>query len=149
MTPEKQVLVVDDDEAIRTLVTTVLRRRGLTVETARNGAEALDHLRTSRPLVVLLDLMMPVMNGWDVLDHLERVAPSDRPVVIVLSAGSEPRAFKADLVAGMVRKPFDIDLLVDTVSGCIASLESGRPRIRRTKTATDTPLDIVRRDELN
>lgn len=133
MTREKRVLVVDDDDAIRSLVTTVLRRRGLIADTARNGVEAVEAFAARRHHVILLDLMMPTMNGWEVLDHLEALPARERPLVIVLTAGSEPRAFKPDLVAGMVRKPFDIDMLVDSVVGCMASLEAhraGRPASR-------------------
>lgn len=143
---DKRVLVVDDDDAIRSLVTTVLRRRGLHVDTARNGVEALERIQTCSYLVLLLDLMMPAMNGWDVLDHLETEPRHRRPVVIVLTAGSEPRAFKPDLVAGMVRKPFDIDMLVDTVTGCIHALD---PVEQKGPCAELDLSDVPRRDELN
>lgn len=145
---DKRILVVDDDDAIRSLVATVLRRRGMKVDTARNGLEALERLQGCRYLVLLLDLMMPTMNGWDVLDHLATEPPQRRPVVIVLTAGSEPRAFKPDLVAGMVRKPFDIDMLVDAVAGCIHSLEAVEQGIGCPEGELDLS-DAPRRDELN
>ena len=148
MAGDKRVLVVDDDNAIRSLVATVLRRRGLNVDTARNGVEALERLESCRYLVLLLDLMMPAMNGWDVLDHLDTLPPRERPIVIVLTAGSEPRAFKADLVAGMVRKPFDIDLLVDTVAGCLAALEPISQERRCPDAEVDLP-GVRDRDEAN
>jgi CheY-like chemotaxis protein len=147
MTREKRVLVVDDDDAIRSLVATVLKRRGLHVDSARNGVEAVELLGTCRYLVLLLDLMMPVMNGWDVLDHLETFPATRRPIVIVLTAGSEPRAFKPDMVAGMVRKPFDIDMLVDTVVGCLASLDALEQDVRCPD--PDAPLRPIDSDKLN
>lgn len=119
---DKRILIVDDDDAIRTLLLTVLRRRGLAADTARNGQEALERMSSCRYAVLLLDLMMPIMSGWDVLDRLESSAPETRPVVIVLTAGGEPRNLKSGLVAGTVRKPFDIELLVDTISGCAMSV---------------------------
>jgi len=67
---EKRILVVDDDEAIRMLLLTILRRRGMVMDTARNGAEALEKLGQCRYAVMLLDLMMPVMSGWAVLEQL-------------------------------------------------------------------------------
>lgn len=145
---EKRVLVVDDDDAIRSLVATVLRRRGMKVDTARNGIEALEHLQDCRYLVLLLDLMMPGMNGWDVLDHLATQPPQRRPVVIVLTAGSEPRTFKPGLVAGMVRKPFDIDMLVDTVAGCLHALEAVEQETRCPEGELDFS-DTPGRDKLN
>lgn len=118
---EKRILVVDDDDAIRALLMTILRRRGLAVDVARNGAEALERLDRCRYAVMLLDLMMPVVNGWEVLDKMAKREDS-RPVIIVLTAGTEPRDLPSDLVAGTVRKPFDVELLVDTVFACIAAL---------------------------
>jgi CheY-like chemotaxis protein len=123
MPDQKRILVVDDDTAIRTLLLTVLRRRGLTVDTAKNGAEALERLRRYSYALLLLDLMMPVMSGWEVLEHLRQREPSARPAVVVLTAGTEPRGASPDLVIGSIRKPFDIELLYDTVIGCLAAVK--------------------------
>jgi CheY-like chemotaxis protein len=119
---EKRVLVVDDDDAIRTLLFTMLRRRGMVVDTARNGAEALQKLGQCAYAVMLLDLMMPVANGWEVLEKLATFEASRRPIVIVLTAGSETRDFSPELVIGSIRKPFDVELLSDMVTGCIATV---------------------------
>lgn len=116
---EKRILVVDDDDAIRTLLLTVLRRRGFKVDTARNGSEAVDRCIRCRYALVLLDLMMPVMSGYELLDHLGPM--ENRPLVIVLTAAPPPRQLSADLVAGTLRKPFDIELLIDTMNGCLAN----------------------------
>jgi CheY-like chemotaxis protein len=119
---EKRVLVVDDDDAIRMLLLTILRRRGTVVDTAKNGAEALQCLGKCRYAVMLLDLMMPVVSGWEVLQKLATFDPARRPLVIVLTAGSESRDFSPDLVIGSIRKPFDVELLNDMVAGCIATV---------------------------
>lgn len=119
---EHRILVVDDDEAIRALLMTILRRRGLVVDVARNGAEAMERLSSCRYSVMLLDMMMPLMNGYEVLERIADYAPSVRPIIIVLTAGSEPRDLDAGLVAGSVRKPFDVDLLLDSVMACMAAL---------------------------
>ena len=125
---EKRVLVVDDDDAIRALLLTILRRRGFAVDVARNGREAIERLERCRYTVMLLDLMMPVMNGWQVLDQVANHEASTRPVIIVLTAGSEPRDLNPDLVAGTVKKPFDVELLLDSVTACLATL-SERPQL--------------------
>lgn len=117
---EKRILVVDDDDAIRALLLTVLRRRGFKVDTVRNGSEAIQRCVRCRYALVLLDVMMPVMSGYEVLDHLSRMA--DRPLAIVLTAGFLPRQLDAEIVAATLRKPFDIDLLVDTIRGCLANV---------------------------
>jgi two-component system response regulator QseB len=119
---DHRILVVDDDDAIRTLLFTVLRRRGFSVDTARDGAAALDHLGHCNYSVILLDLMMPRLNGWEVLDHLATRAPALRPHILVLTASLELRAFPPGLVAGTIHKPFDVDLIVDTVAACITTL---------------------------
>jgi len=128
MAEEKRILAVDDDEAIRRLLFTILRRRGLTVDAVRDGAEAIDRLQRCAYALVLLDLMMPRVSGWEVLDYLETRERANRPVVIVLTAGAEPRDFNADLVVGTIRKPFDVDLLLDSVTACMAALQ-GRQQL--------------------
>jgi DNA-binding response OmpR family regulator len=119
---EKRILVVDDDDAIRALVSTVLRRRGFRVDTARHGEEALDRISRCRYCLVVLDLMMPRVSGYEVLDHFDTMAASVRPLVLVLTAGLEPKSFNPDIVIGTIHKPFDIELLVDTISACLASM---------------------------
>ena len=130
--PEKRILVVDDDDAIRLLLLTILQRNGLVADGATGGGEALERLAHARYSVMLLDLMMPRESGWDVLDEIARWPAERRPIIIVLTAGPEPRALDPALVAGTVRKPFDIEMLVETVSACV----HGGPQ---TQTGEPTP----------
>ena len=118
---EKRLLVVDDDDAIRTLLLTVLRRRGYRVDAARNGVEALEKLAGLRYALIVLDLMMPRMSGYELLEQLQR--QSQRPRVLILTAGHEPRVPVTDFVVGTIHKPFDIALLLDIVAGCLAATE--------------------------
>lgn len=120
---EKRILIVDDDDAIRALLMTVLRRRGFRLDTARNGFDAMERLTACRYALVILDLMMPRMNGYEVLEHLSGMAANARPYVLVLTAGLEQRKFDTSLVIGTLQKPFDIELLVDTVAGCLGAHE--------------------------
>lgn len=112
---ERRILVVDDDDAIRALLFTVLKRRGFAVDAARDGKEALERLARCRYVLMLLDLMMPRMSGWEVLQELARCEPERRPIVLVLTAGSEPRDLDSTIVSGTLRKPFDVELLLDTI----------------------------------
>jgi CheY-like chemotaxis protein len=118
---EKRILIVDDDDPIRALLMTVLRRRGFHADSARNGVEALELLGACRYALVVLDLMMPRMNGYEVLDHIGTIPPASRPFVLVLTAGLGMRSFDTSFVVGTIQKPFDIELLVDTVSGCLVA----------------------------
>jgi len=127
MRPDKRILVVDDDDAIRALLRTVLRRRGFGVDAARNGIEALEQMVASRYALVVLDLMMPRMSGYELLEHLGRQSIMTRPRVLVLTAGLEPRDFDTELVVGTVHKPFDVDLLVDIVTACLDAAPAAQP----------------------
>lgn len=119
MRPDRRILVVDDDDTIRALVLTVLRRRGYAVDTARNGVEALEKIAEHRYALVVLDLMMPRMSGYDVIDSLARISLATRPRVLVFTAGAQARPLNTSLIIGTIHKPFDIELLLDIVSGCI------------------------------
>jgi len=118
---DKRILVVDDDDAILALLFTILRRRGFKVDSARTGLDAMERCARCHYAVMLLDLMMPHMNGYEVLDAMSKLPCEKRPIIIVLTAGIEPRDLAPDLVAGTIRKPFDVELLVDTITGCVST----------------------------
>jgi DNA-binding response OmpR family regulator len=123
---EKRVLIVDDDDAIRALLFTVLRRRGFDVDTARNGLEALQRCEACRYSLILLDLMMPRMSGWEFLENLDRKRAEQKPMVIVLTAGLEPTDLSPETVVGTVRKPFDVTMLLEMVDACLRTATAVR-----------------------
>lgn len=125
---EKRILVIDDDDAIRALLFTLLRRRGFRIDTARDGVEALEHLARCRYSAILLDLMMPRMSGYEFLARLEKLPRREHPIVVVLTAGAEPHNLSPSLVAGTIHKPFDIDLLIDSISACLSTVGE-RPQV--------------------
>jgi CheY-like chemotaxis protein len=93
MAPERRVLVVDDDPGIRRMVSLVLAGEGYDVRTAEDGRQALDLLASWHPAVILLDLMMPVMDGWTFL-VAQQADPVLAPIpVIVMSASGDLGAF--------------------------------------------------------
>ncbi len=109
------ILVVDDDPDIRESLREVLLSEGHDVRTATDGKDALDHLQESRPDVILLDLMMPVMDGWKFRDAQKRdQALADIPVIVISTAAGECGAAPAD-VAIQLPKPFSIDMLLEAV----------------------------------
>ena len=113
---DKNVLVVDDQEAIRDTLETALDDEGFTVETAANGREALDILERWKPCVILLDLMMPVMDGWAFCAEQRRTG--DTTPVVLLSAAGKLEAHALELcAAGFIAKPFDIDRVITTIEG--------------------------------
>jgi DNA-binding response OmpR family regulator len=122
-TNEKRILIVDDDDSIRGLLCTILSRRGFTVDTARDGIEALARLGSCTYAAMLLDLMMPVKSGYDVLDELKKSEAARRPIVFVLTAGASIRDLDPEVVAGSIRKPFDVEVLTDMVTACVTAVE--------------------------
>lgn len=115
---QKRVLVVDDDAGIRKLLCTVLRGRGLSVDEAEDGQRALDLIETQRYGVIVLDLIMPVIDGFAVARTLNALTP--RPVVLVVTGAehSVVESLDASAFHGIVRKPFDADDLADVVAAC-------------------------------
>jgi CheY-like chemotaxis protein len=104
------VLLVDDERAIRTICRVNLEADGLAVTEAADGAEALEEIRRQRPSLVLLDVMMPGVDGWTVAEHLATDADTrDIPVVFLSArAAHEDRLHAQELGAvGYVVKPFD------------------------------------------
>jgi CheY-like chemotaxis protein len=115
------VLVVDDDAEIRDTLSQLLQQEGYTVLRAENGAQALDQLRRGHPDVMLLDLMMPVMSGWEVLEELDDSGEIGNVPIIVVSAMCAPGA------RACLRKPVDLDELLAVVGSCCGRSPSITP----------------------
>jgi len=123
MGPEGRVLVVDDEPAIRALVAKIVERAGFPVDSARDGADAIEKLESREYAVVVVDLMMPVVDGFGLIDYLKHRS-NERPAVIVVSAG-DPGSFRqldGAMVHSIVRKPFDIDVLGDLITAAARSM---------------------------
>lgn len=110
------VLVVDDDPAIRGLVGDALRSEGYAVDLAAHGREALDAMRARRPSTVVLDLMMPVMDGFSFMEacHLEQLCDGV-PIVVISAVHDALERINEVPVHACIAKPFDLDDLVRTI----------------------------------
>jgi CheY-like chemotaxis protein len=120
-----RILVVDDEPAIRALLKKIIERRGFTVDGARDGAEAIDLLQKHRYNLILVDLMMPNVNGFELVDYLSQHADKPRPAVIIITAAAEGtplRELDATIVHSVIRKPFDIDVVADLVEAAAGSV---------------------------
>jgi len=118
---ETGILVVEDDPAIRRLVRMVLQRRGYVVETAEDGVEAVLKLGIGDYDAVILDLMMPHLDGFALIDTLAANDPSRLKRVIVTSAAS-PAVIQARMRGkpfDILPKPFDIEDLQRRVRACV------------------------------
>jgi CheY-like chemotaxis protein len=118
---QKRVLVVDDDAVIRELLGFALRRRALTVDEARDGHEALALMKSHQYAVVVLDLLMPGLDGAGVLESMDKpelTAPP--PVVLVITGADRGEIARLDprRIHGVMRKPFDPEELAEVVAAC-------------------------------
>jgi DNA-binding response OmpR family regulator len=112
------VLIVDDEPQVVWMLQFSLEAEGYRTYSARDGRLALAELRERKPDVVLLDIMMPIMDGWSVLEEM-RFLPGQRPRVVVLSARSSmrDRAKAAELGADhFMAKPFSMDDLLSLLA---------------------------------
>lgn len=124
----QDVLIVEDDPAIRRLLAVTFRHEGLNVATARDGMEAIEALQSRRFHVLVLDLMMPRVSGWEVIDWLKE-RPEGKPrSVIVVSATSRDvlAALEPEVVNAIVFKPFDVNELAGYVKACCGPTDSDR-----------------------
>ena len=139
-----KILVVEDDDAIRALLMAALRREPFDVHAAVNGAEALNMTRATEYAVILLDLMMPLVNGIEFLEAFHEAGPRSRTVIFIMTAGDDAavRRLPANLVHGIVRKPFDVPQLVAMVREVALTRVASGPRGE-----ADVVVDVPAADE--
>jgi DNA-binding response OmpR family regulator len=130
------VLVVEDDDAIRTLLVAALRREPFEVDSANDGAAALQMTADVEYAVIVLDLMMPRLNGFEFLDAFHVKTPTARSVVFVVTAFDDAQVAKlpAGRVHAIIRKPFDVTQLVTMIREVAAMWQA------QTTTASVDPL---------
>jgi CheY-like chemotaxis protein len=142
MDQHKRVLIVDDDPDVRKLITFALTPYGLIVDSAGDGEEALGYLRENAYAVILLDLLMPKLDGFGVLAAMKTDGMQSPPVVLVVTGADRTVVERLDpeRIHGIVRKPFDAEDLATLIVACsdikgrgsfgtmaIATLVSGAP----------------------
>ena len=118
----KRALVVDDDDPIRSMLAKVVERQSFAVDTARDGEEAIERLDQDGYNLILLDLMMPRVDGFGVLEHLKETNPAKLNCTIVASAlpESEVKRRFPQPVYKIHTKPFDMQRLLADIRECAA-----------------------------
>jgi DNA-binding NtrC family response regulator len=113
-------LVVDDDQGLQGLFNTLLGRDGFSVDCAPDGRQAFEYLRRSSYSVILLDLMMPEVNGFELLERMQRESPDLLRRVIVMTGAAQRVVDTVDRkrIWGLIRKPFDINDLRRAARDC-------------------------------
>lgn len=130
------LLIVDDDAPIRKLLERVASRAGFDVDTAKDGVEALEKLQTKQYAIAIIDLMMPRLSGYDLVQKISTFEP--RPVIIVATAMTDGDVAKIDdtLVRRVIRKPFDVKSVVE------ALIDTAR-HIAEKQAAADKPVPVI------
>lgn len=124
---KNKVLVVEDDADLRRLYAIGLNQQGFEVKLAANGAEALDRLLTEKPQVILLDMLMPIMDGWEVLEKISSMKLSGPIPVVVISGQAHPTDRPLHpLIVGWLSKPVALADLSEAVREAL--LQSRRKR---------------------
>lgn len=115
MNSAKSVLIVEDDESIRDVIAIALQTEGFGVRVASNGLQGLEEIERQRPDVILLDMLMPVMNGWE-FHNRYAMTPGPYAPIIVLTAAPDAASRAAEVNADdYIAKPFDLKNLIDLV----------------------------------
>jgi DNA-binding response OmpR family regulator len=125
----KTILLVDDDYDLVDTLRTLLEQKGYTVLQAHDGHQGKQLIYNQRPDLVILDMMMPRMGGYPVLEHFRD--KKDTPPIIMITAneGSRHKAYAEYLgVIDYIRKPFPLDRLLDAVSKALGDETSETPK---------------------
>lgn len=115
MTSRSKVLIVEDNSDLRRLYALGLNQRGFEVKLASNGAEAVDRVETERPEIVLLDLFMPIMDGFEVMQRINPPGTAMIPVIVVTGQASPPEELPHASIAAWMAKPVALEELVQTI----------------------------------
>lgn len=108
-----KVLIVEDNSDVRRLYAIGLNQRGFEVKLASNGAQALERVRSEKPDVILLDWLMPLMDGGEVLEHLSNDGAASIPVIVISGQAAPPVVDPR--ISRWLTKPIGIDELVSVI----------------------------------
>jgi len=112
-----KILVVDDEMDIRTLLAQFLEKEGYDIDTAVDGVDALDKIKTSRPDLVISDIRMPRSNGFELLDNVTKLGPPPLPMLFVSGyVGMDSKAYADNKnFAGFISKPVKWNILINSI----------------------------------
>jgi CheY-like chemotaxis protein len=113
----QRILVIEDHTPTRLAMSKLIRQAGAEVVTARDGEEGLNYLLTQRFDVLLTDLRMPVMDGFELLQHCSRLPSSHRPRRIIAISGEYEASVLHDQPVQFLPKPFNLAALLDMIGG--------------------------------
>ncbi|MGH2379178.1 MAG: response regulator [Candidatus Limnocylindria bacterium] len=115
----RRVLVVDNEATIREMLAIILDTEGYLVDQAADGEEALRAIERARPDVILLDIKMPGIDGFEFAQMYKETNSKKSPIVVITAAQSAEKAAAEIGACSYLGKPFGVDQLLATVSDCI------------------------------
>ncbi len=141
------LLIVDDDKAVRRLLARVAERAGFEVDTAKDGVQALEMLTAKDYEIAIVDLMMPRMSGYDLVQKIGTLNP--RPVVIVATAlmNGDVASLDDSMVRRVIKKPFDINAVANSLVEI--AREAAEKRAAAAPPAPAEPTIVVAKDPAN
>ena len=110
-----RVLIVEDNSDVRRLYAIGLNQRGYEVKLAANGAEAVERIQDERPDVILLDWLMPLMDGGEVLSRIDDRGDAPIPIIVISGQPAPPEAQRDPRIVTWLTKPVTIDELVEQI----------------------------------
>ncbi|ACO03406.1 MAG TPA: response regulator [Persephonella sp.] len=112
----KKILIIDDNHQNRLLIKMILQKKGYTVIEAESGEKGLALAFEQNPDLIILDMMMPEVDGWEVMERLKENSKTENIPIIIFSALDDLESIEAD---GFIPKPVDVNRLIQTVSEVI------------------------------
>jgi len=130
----KRILLVDDERSIRASLSKILGAENYEVVLAENGHEAIEKHGAQRIDLLILDLNMPVKNGWDTLDWLVKIDPV-LPVVIITGRSDQRAQAETASADALMEKPLDVPLLLQTIRELLSEPMESRAQRARSRAA--------------
>ncbi|EHQ36115.1 response regulator [Methanoplanus limicola] len=146
------ILIVDDNPVLLDIYSEILRKEGYSVSVAESGDDALDILRDRNFGIILLDIMMEPMNGWEILRSIRKFKDSDEAEIIILTAKAlhpDEVLIYGDMIQGFLMKPVHIDLLRDYLIMIISERERRDDMISGSAKSNFSAGDISEYETLN
>jgi CheY-like chemotaxis protein len=117
----RRVLVIDDDDAVCEVLREALSEDGYAVATVPHGAAALELVKHHQPEVILLDLRMPIMDGWSFAEQYRRAAKPAASLILLSALKDVEQSAKRLGAVAFIQKPFEIDEVVQLIERCISA----------------------------
>ncbi len=118
----KKIMIVDDEPQILTLVKIMFEMKGYRVSEAKSGAECLKKLKNEKPDLILLDIMLPGEDGWEILKEIKKDEKTKNIPVAMFSVRTSKDSIKKSLESGAdahINKPFDLDYVLNRVKSLL------------------------------